>query len=127
MKSIIIIDDDTEISDQVAETIRQYFSHETKVIQVYNVAEAINHIGEFTPYIALIDIRLQHESGFEVAEYIKKNNISTRVVLMSGESGVPEKQKAYLLGAIDYLEKPFTVFELIAKLKLYLGISLQKN
>lgn len=71
------------------------------------------------PQILILDIMLGNISGFEVLKDIKNNQktAALEVILLSAISSESDKVKGFELGASDYITKPFSVLELIARVK----------
>jgi two-component system, OmpR family, alkaline phosphatase synthesis response regulator PhoP len=63
----------------------------------------------------LLDIALPGQSGLEVLEVLRKENIGTPIMMLTARSDVSTKVQALEMGADDYLPKPFDVSEMIAR------------
>lgn len=67
--------------------------------------------------IIVLDIMMPKMDGFEFLKYIRSQNINTPVLFLSAKSDIEDKLKGLDLGADDYLTKPFSSMELVARLK----------
>lgn len=72
----------------------------------------------------ILDVMLPKLNGYEVLKEIRKNNISTPVIMLTAKNEVEDKVKGLDLGADDYLPKPFETIELLARLR---AITRRKN
>lgn len=68
-----------------------------------------------TPAVALLDVMLPDGSGFEVLEYVKRVKPQVSCIILSALSSEASKVGGLNLGADDYITKPFSVLELIAR------------
>lgn len=75
------------------------------------------------PDLVLLDVMLPHVSGFEICQQIRLDPTfdNTRVVLMTAAGGGMERRKGLALGADDFVQKPFDLADLIAKVKVLTG------
>jgi two-component system, NtrC family, sensor kinase len=82
------------------------------------------------PDIVLLDIMMPEASGFIVCESLKED-IRTKdipVIFISAKNDISDKVKAFALGGVDYISKPFQVDEVLARVKTHLKLRhLQKN
>lgn len=82
------------------------------------------------PDLVLLDIMMPEMSGYEVCEQLKSDQ-STKdipVIFLSAKSEVTDKVKAFSLGGVDYITKPFQAEEVLARVETHLKIrSLQKQ
>lgn len=65
--------------------------------------------------IIILDITLPKMNGIEVLQEIRRNHISSSVLMLTAKSKMNEKIKSFKLGTDDYLTKPFVTEELIAR------------
>ena len=68
----------------------------------------------------ILDIMMPEKNGYEVLSIIRKKKIDIPVLLLSALSEVDDKVRGFDLGANDYLSKPFSTKELIARIKVML-------
>ena len=87
---------------------------------------AINLAVAFQPQIVLLDVMLPGMSGFVVCEEIKKF-CKTSIIFLSAKDETDEKVKGLNLGADDYLSKPFSFTELLARIHARLRASSPQN
>ena len=75
-------------------------------------ARALEYITEFEPHIIFLDILMPNKDGLQVCEIIRKMNLPTKVIIMTGHDKFSFAYQAIKLDIDDYLLKPFTVEEL---------------
>jgi PAS domain S-box-containing protein len=110
-EAILVVDDDANI--------RRFLSYELKskgyqVFEASNGKEALELARQHHPDLITMDIQMPDISGFDVTAVLK-NDEETRDIPVLIVSVIEDKEKAYKLGANDYLTKPFTKEKLIAK------------
>jgi NtrC-family two-component system response regulator AlgB len=112
---ILVIDDDKLIRTaalQMAEDAGHYAE------AAADRASALRILGEARFDLVLLDLQLGHDSGLDLLPEILRRHPGTPIVMITGNASIPAAVEAMRLGALDFLEKPFTP-EL-------LGITLQK-
>lgn len=74
------------------------------------------------PELVLLDIMLPNESGTEVLKKLRKQEETKRlpVIMLTAKSAEMDKVKSFSYGADDYITKPFSVLELVARIKAIL-------
>lgn len=77
---------------------------------------AINQVEEFEPHVAIIDVMMPGIDGFEVCRMIKKNRTNISVIMLTAKDEVDDRVKGLTLGADDYVIKPFSFEELLARI-----------
>lgn len=111
-KTILVVDDEVNI--------RRFLSHElTKkgyiVFEASNGKEALEITRAHRPDLITLDIQMPDISGFDVTAVLK-NDDATKDIPILILSVIEDKDKAYKLGANDYMTKPFNKEEVIAKI-----------
>ena len=113
MKTIAIIDDDVHIGDVLTEILE---SNGYTVVRAYSGTEALYLLSDNKPDLILLDLMLPGLSGEEVLPHIK--NIP--VIVLSAKVDVQDKVDLLLGGAVDYITKPFSTEELLARITVQL-------
>lgn len=111
-KPFILIVDDIEDNALLLEFILG--AGEYSIRCATSVAEAVEIMGERLPDIILTDITMPEIDGFEFMAMLKNNNRTKDIpiVVISGLDSRDDKQKAYELGAVSFLGKPYDRFEI---------------
>lgn len=76
---------------------------------------AINLIKDFQPHVVILDVMMPGMDGFEVCQLIKKMN-NVAVIMLTARDEVDDRVKGLTLGADDYMVKPFSFEELLARI-----------
>ena len=117
---ILLIEDDLDLQH----TISEFLIHEQMLVEVASTCtQAIDKLISFPYDCVILDMMLPDGSGMDVLKEIKHLNIDTAVVILSAKNSVEDKVEGLMVGADDYLAKPFHFSELLARIK----VSLRKN
>ncbi|PIR24656.1 MAG: DNA-binding response regulator [Deltaproteobacteria bacterium CG_4_10_14_0_2_um_filter_43_8] len=119
--NLLIVDDDQSMT-RVFEKIAQEMKLTFEVAKDGN--EAVRLLGEKQFEVSLTDIMLPGFSGEQILDYIKKNNIKTEVILVTGVGSIESAVSAIKKGAYDYLTKPF---DDVARVKLLIEKALERH
>lgn len=111
MYNILVVDDDKEI----VKAIEIYLGKENyKIYKAYDGEQALKQIKNNQIHLAILDIMMPNKDGIETLEELrKKQNIP--VIMLSAKSEDIDKINALNIGADDYVTKPFSPVELIAR------------
>ena len=113
-QKILIVDDDLHI----AELISLYMmkdGYETE--EVYDGREAIKKAESFQPDLILLDLMLPGMNGFDVCRSLREQGRTTPVIMLTAREDETDKVMGLELGADDYITKPFSMRELLARVK----------
>lgn len=114
-RSVLIVDDDTSILD----LLKKWFTDEGYACQaVTNAKDALAIIEKDSFDFILTDIVLPDMNGLELTKKAKEFSQSLKVVVMTGFSVDFSYDKAIEAGASDFIKKPFTLQELIARMTI---------
>ena len=124
---IMIVDD----SPDVVALLRQMLeSHGSDVFAVPNGMTALNEAEKIVPDLVLLDIKMPDMDGYEVCEWFKRNSLlkNTPIIFLSGCDSTTAKVKAFDVGGVDYITKPFHLAEVHARIGTHLKLrALQYN
>jgi DNA-binding response OmpR family regulator len=117
---ILIVDDEPNVLRMVSYTLQ---AEGYEVVTAQNGAEAISKAQTESPDLILLDVMLPDMSGVEVCAEIRKRpeTIDLPVIMLSALAQVSDKIKGLEAGADEYITKPITPGELIARIKALLG------
>lgn len=118
-EKVLVVDDEEHIQELIRFNLE---NNSLKVICSGNGIEALNLIKSEKPDIVLLDLMLPGMDGYEVIKEIRRNNeiSSTPVIMLTAKSEELDKIIGLELGADDYITKPFSVRELLARVKAVL-------
>ena len=116
---IAIVDDEADIVELIALHIRKS-NFEAK--EFLTVREFYKFVEDTVPDLIILDIMLQDGDGFEVCKYLRKNEkyYNVPIIMLTAKSEETEKVLGLELGADDYITKPFSPRELVARIKAVL-------
>jgi two-component system, OmpR family, response regulator ArlR len=112
--SILIIEDDKEIREFVKNILveQRYTVRDTDMgLKGLEIVEKIQ------PDLVILDLKLPDITGEEVCQRIKKNVPETAVIILTAKDSPSDIAQGLELGADDYISKPFTSEELLARIK----------
>lgn len=114
---ILIVDDEPELVEQIRQALaKQKYTVDT----AFDGEEAMDRI-YVDPYdLILLDIMLPKKDGFGVLLELRSEKKSTPVLMLTAKGGVEDRIKGLDLGADDYLAKPFSMEELLARIRALL-------
>jgi len=115
MIKVLLIEDDKKLSASIVEYLKDFTV--TPIFDGYEGAfEALD-----TTYDAIIlDWMLPNKSGIEILEKVRKQKITTPILMLTAKDGIEDKMQGFDFGADDYLTKPFYLEELFMRLKILL-------
>ena len=80
-------------------------------------AAALAALRESSPDLVLLDVMLPKHNGFEILERLRRAGRATPVILLTAKGGEADKVRGFDLGADDYVTKPFSLAELLARVR----------
>ena len=114
MPSILILEDDITFSLMLKTWLgRKGF----EVNSVSSVLDAKNRIEDVSFDLILSDLRLPDGDGIDLLKWIKENNISIPLIMMTSYAEIQTAVQAIKLGASDYIAKPLNPEELLGKIR----------
>lgn len=113
MYNILVCDDDKEIVN----AIEIYLEKEGyQIYKAYNGKEALKIIDNTELHLVILDIMMPELDGISVAEKVRKDK-AIPIIMLSAKSEDYDKIKGLNVGADDYITKPFSIRELMARIK----------
>jgi DNA-binding response OmpR family regulator len=117
MSRVLIIEDDREISDLISIHLKDM---ELEVSQSYDGKDGLLRAVNEKFDLIFLDIRLPYMDGLEVCKKIRMEKIQSLVLILTSKSEEIDKVLGLEIGADDYLTKPFSIRELVARVKALL-------
>ncbi len=116
MKRILIVDDEKEI----VRTVRAYLDNEGfKTYAAYDGEQALRAWEEKQPDLIVLDLMLPKLSGIDVTKEIRKKS-NTPIIMLTAKAAESDRIVGLELGADDYIVKPFSPRELVARVRAVL-------
>lgn len=119
MQKVYIVEDDDNIRELVAYALS---SAGYEVWEFTEYTSFHNAVQKQVPHIALLDIMLPGKDGMEILREIRKNSKTSRlpIIMVTAKGAEYDRIKGLDLGADDYITKPFSVMELVSRVKALL-------
>lgn len=103
---------------KVAEHVRTGLVAEGYAVDVAHDGEEALWLAESSPYDAmLMDINMPHKDGITVVRLLRRKGVTTPVMFLTARDDVEDKVRGLDAGGDDYLTKPFSIVELLARLR----------
>lgn len=113
MSRILIVEDNPDILESLQSNL------ETDGYQVFvatRAAQALPLVTGQAPDLVILDIELPDRDGFSVLQELRTRGNDTPVLMLSARSLEADKVQGFRLGADDYVTKPFSIMELLARI-----------
>lgn len=117
LKRILVVDDEPNINDLISTSLK--FSG-FDVRSAMNGAEALAVAEEFKPHALVLDVMMPGMNGFEVCEKLRKDGLKVGVLFLTAKDSTDDKVTGLTIGGDDYMVKPFSLEELIARIRAIL-------
>ncbi len=117
-KRIILVVDDEQTVRHFLQRVLETAGY--TVITAANGLEALEKMSQFDISLVLLDIMMPGLDGFEVLDHMRQDEDNTPVIMLTGIQEAPTKIDTLTLGADDYITKPFSVKELLARIQVKL-------
>lgn len=120
-QTVLLVDD----SVSALHLLSALLGKEYRLSFAQTIKEAKQQIEIHTPDIILLDVIMGKEYGYELLSYINANPYTqaTPVIMLTSMDHAIYKKRAFELGCVDYITKPYDVIELTLRIKAQLGIA----
>jgi two-component system OmpR family response regulator len=111
---VLVVDDEPNIVDVVTMALRfQGFTVESAA----NGAEALSKVTTFRPHLMVLDVMLPDMEGFDVAQRLGAQRARVPIIFLTARDATDDKIRGLTLGGDDYVTKPFSLEELVARIR----------
>lgn len=110
--NILVVDDEKSIVDFIKMGLE---AEGYSVYEAYDGREAIEVANKVNPHIVILDLMIPEINGYEVCSRIKKS-MKTSIIMLTARDEIDDKVRGLDAGADDYMSKPFSFKELIARI-----------
>jgi DNA-binding response OmpR family regulator len=114
---ILIVEDDKKVAGFISRGLRE---EQHSVDVCFDGEEALNCIETEDYDMIILDVMIPKLNGFEVVRRVRRQSILTPILLLTAKSNLEDKLKGLDEGADDYLTKPFSFEELLARIRALL-------
>jgi len=111
---VLIVEDDPELAALLRDGLRAQRIDPTLAT---TFAEGREGAGQATYDVIILDVRLPGGTGFELCGELRRQGVTTPVLMLTALDAVDDRVRGLEVGADDYLTKPFAFRELVARLK----------
>ena len=114
---VLVVDDEPNIADVISMALRyEGFDVET----VANGTDALSAVESYRPHLMVLDIMLPDMEGFEVARRLGGERAELPIVFLTARDTTEDKIRGLTTGGDDYVTKPFSLEELVARIRVIL-------
>jgi two-component system OmpR family response regulator len=114
---ILVVDDEANITDLVATALR-YEGFEVEASD--SGRAALSKVAGFRPHLLVLDVMLPDLDGFEVLRRLSSEGIKVPVLFLTARDATEDKVRGLTMGGDDYVTKPFSLEELVARVRAVL-------
>jgi DNA-binding response OmpR family regulator len=111
---VLIVDDDGQLLDLLAFLVRQAGF---LPVTAMDPSEAVEAFQREAPSVAVIDLNLRPGDGFQLLADLRERSPKLPILVLTGRASEDDKVRALDMGADDYVVKPFTHRELVARIR----------
>ncbi len=115
---VLIVDDEIAIG-KVIETVFKNKGHETRWVE--NADNIVQVVEEFKPDVVLLDVNMPGKSGFDALKELREWGYDKPIIILTILSQDSNIDRAYEIGATDYITKPFSLKYLVRKVEKLLN------
>ncbi len=114
---ILVVDDEPSITDAVSTALR-YEGYQVE--EAANGREALAAVMREEPALVVLDWMLPDISGVEVGRRMRERGFKTAILFLTAKDAVEDKVEALRAGGDDYVTKPFSLAEIVARVQAVL-------
>jgi two-component system, OmpR family, response regulator len=111
---ILVVDDEPNIVDVISMALR---FHGFEVESAGTGAGAIAAVGSFRPDLIVLDVMLPDMDGFDVARRLGAERARVPIIFLTARDATEDKVRGLTVGGDDYVTKPFSLEELVARVR----------
>ncbi len=114
---VLVVDDEENITFLLDSALR-HFGFDVRVASTGR--DALRGIEEFAPDVVLLDVMLPDLDGFEIVRRMRMDGSKVPVLFLTARDAVDDKVRGLTLGGDDYVTKPFSLEEILARIRAVL-------
>jgi two-component system OmpR family response regulator len=117
MTRVLVVDDERPITDLVAMALKyEGFS----VATAASARDARRSVMDFRPELIVLDVGLPDEDGFAFTQRLATDGLKVPVIFLTARDATEDKVHGLTVGGDDYVTKPFSIEELVARIRVVL-------
>jgi two-component system OmpR family response regulator len=114
---VLVVDDELNLAELVSTALR-YADFATATAS--NAEETMAQVASFQPHLIILDVMLPDMDGFEVAKRLSASGSEAPILFLTARDSTDDKVRGLTVGGDDYVTKPFSLDELIARVRVIL-------
>lgn len=113
-RRILVVDDEDNLRTMLAAALK-YEGYD--VSQARDGAEGLRAVRESRPDLIILDVMMPHVDGFAMCRRLRESGDRTPIIFLTARDSASDKVEGLTIGADDYLDKPFNLDELVARVE----------
>lgn len=114
---ILVIEDDPAIGQSLLDGLRHYgFSADLRT----SGKGGVEHTKKHVPHLIILDVRLPDGSGFDFCRHMRQEGLNQPIIMLTAHQEEADKVLGLEMGADDYITKPFSMRELVSRVRAQL-------
>ena len=114
---VLVVDDEPNIADVISMALKY---NDFTVATAADGNEALDRVSEFRPDLIVLDVMMPGLDGFQVAKRLAERSKDIPILFLTARDTTDDKIRGLTIGGDDYMTKPFSVEELIVRIKVIL-------
>jgi two-component system OmpR family response regulator len=114
---ILVVDDEENITYLLSSALR-HFGFEVNVAR--SGRDALDAVRDSSPHLIVLDVMMPDLDGFEVVHRLRESGVKAPVLFLTARDAVDDKVRGLTLGGDDYVTKPFSLEEVVARIQAML-------
>lgn len=116
-REILIVEDDPDVGESLRDGLeREGF----RVTWLQSAARALDYVRRGSPHLVILDVRLPDGSGFDVCREIRQAGLHLPILMLTVQGDEVDRILGLEIGADDYVLKPFSLRELVSRIRAHL-------
>ena len=116
-EKILVVDDDTNI----CELLRLYLTKEGYQVTIANDGEeGLDKFNQVKPDMVLLDVMMPRMDGFTLTRTIRESGSMLPILMLTAKDMPQDKHTGFIVGTDDYMTKPFSMLELVSRIRALL-------
>ncbi len=112
MSTVLIIEDNPDLAFGLVNNL-EIDGHHVELVQ--DGAQGLERVRTLRPDLVILDLMLPGLNGYEVMKRLREGGVQTPVLILSARSEEADKLRGFRYGADDYVTKPFSLLEMLAR------------